>query len=178
MLFRSVPNQGRGNSRDKKGNLLYEFNPYDVDAGVTYTFNKGPLYHGAFPVTVSGDFLHNPAAPNQNMAWTAGFTIGKAGKKKTWQLDYRYTYLPGDAWYEEFPESDFGAFYVNKASDAKDPGYRSGTNVKGHWVKLAVSPSDAITLSVAYFFTDLVHNSPHGSESGAGRLQVDAVWKF
>ena len=173
----AVPNQGRGNSRTTGGALVYGYNTFDVDAGVTYTFAHAPLYKGAFPVTISGDILHNTSAPDENTGWTAGFTLGKAGKRKTWQLDYRYTFLPGDAWYEEYPESDFGAFYVS-APTGGSSGYRSGTNLKGHWVKLSASPSDSVTLSVAYFFSDLVRNSPAGSESGAGRLQVDAVWKF
>ena len=173
----AVPNQGRGNSRTAGGALVYGYNLIDIDAGVTYTFEHAPFYNGALPVTVSGDILHNHSAADDNTGWTAGFTVGKAGKRKTWQLDYRYTFLPADATFEEFTESDFGAFYV-KAPTGGNTGYRSGTNVKGHWVKLSASPSDSVTLSVAYFFTDLVHNSPAGSESGAGRLQVDAVWKF
>jgi len=171
----NVPNQGRGNSRDAAGNLLNGYNAWVGDAGVTYTFESGPLYSGKFPVTVSGDYMHNLTAQTDNRGWSAGFTVGKAGKRKTWQLDYRYTFLGADAWYEEFVESDFGAFYVN-APPGGNTGYRSGTNVKGSWVKLSVSPSDSVTLSVAYFLTKLINETP--DDSSAGRLQLDAVWKF
>ena len=173
----AVPNQGRGNTRNAAGALVHGFNPYIGDAGLTYLFDSGPLYKGTFPVTVSGDYIYNPSAPNDNIGWSAGARLGKAGKKNTWQLDYRYTHLEADAWYEEFPESDFGAVYAT-APVGGNNGYRSGTNVKGHWVKASYSPADALTLSVAYFFTDLINPNPSGSDSGAGRLQVDLVWKF
>lgn len=173
----NVPNQGRGNSRTTGGALEHGFDPVIGELSATYLFDKVPLYTGAFPVTVSGDYIYNHSAPDENTGYGFGFTLGKSGKKKTWQIDYRYTYLAGDAWYEEFTESDFGAFYGSPAPSGGSSGYRSGTNVKGHWLKAGYSPNNALTLSVAYFFTDLVDGTPN-SDSGAGRLQVDAVLKF
>jgi hypothetical protein len=177
LVTAAVPNQGRGNTRNAAGALANGFNAWVGDAGVTYTFESAPIYSGKLPVTVSGDYLYNQSAPTDNQAWSAGFTLGKAGKRKTWQLDYRYTRLEADAWYEEFVESDFGAFYVT-APPGGNTGYRSGTNVKGHWMKASYSPSDSVTLSVAYFLTELINPSPSNSDSCAGRFQVDAVWKF
>jgi hypothetical protein len=177
LVTAAVPNQGRGNTRDAAGALAYGFNAWVADAGLTYTFESAPLYSGKLPMTVSGDYLYNTSAPSDNRAWSAGLTLGKAGKKKTWQLDYRYTRLEADAWYEEFVESDFGAFYVT-APPGGTTGYRSGTNVKGHWMKASYSPSDSVTLSVAYFLTKLINPSPSNSDSDAGRLQIDAIWKF
>ena len=174
----SVPNQGRGNSRNADGSLVHGYNPFVIDAAATYSFESAPMYNGAFPVTASADYMYNHSAPSQNKGYGFGATFGKAGKKKTWQLDYRYTYLPMDAWYEEFTESDFGAYYGSPKPIGGDTGYRSGTNIKGHWLKASVSPTDALTLSMAYFLTDLVHSTVHGYNSGAGRLQVDAVLKF
>lgn len=172
-----VPNQGRGNTRTPAGDLVYGYSPFHVDAGVTYTLETMPLYTGKFPITVSGDYLHNPSAPRNNDAYSVGITMGKAGKKSTWQLDYRWTSLEADAWYEEFTESDFGATYVT-APAGGSTGYRYGTNVRGHWAKLSYSPFNTLTLSAAYFATELINPSPAGSKSGAGRLQIDAVVKF
>jgi hypothetical protein len=177
LVTAAVPNQGRGNTRDAAGALAHGFNVWVGDAGVTYTFESAPLYSGKLPVSITGDYLYNMSAPSDNRSWGAGVTIGKAGKRRTWQFDYRYTRLEADAWYEEFVESDFGAFYVT-APPGGDTGYRSGTNVKGHWFKASYSPSDSVTLSVAYFLTDLINPSPGNLDSCAGRLQVDAVWKF
>lgn len=178
----NVPNVNRGNTRNAAGAPANNFNPIYVDGGVTWTLEKFPRYPGPFPISVGGDYLNNPAAPNGNEGYSAGITFGKAGKKGTWEVAYRWENLQGDAWFEEFPESDFGAFYqvqqANAGFAAPGAGYGSGTNVRGHWVKLSYSPYDSFMFSVACFFTELIQASPAGSESGITRLQMDAVWKF
>lgn len=178
----NVPNVGRGNTRNASGAPAYNFNPVYVDGGVTWTLDSFPRYPGAFPINLSGDYVHNPAASAANAGYSAGITFGRAGKKGTWELAYRYEHLEADAWFEEFPESDFGAFYQtqqpNAGFTAPGAGYGSGTNVRGHWVKLSYSPYDSLTLSAACFFTDLISPSPGGSPSGMTRLQMDGVWKF
>jgi hypothetical protein len=50
--------------------------------------------------------------------------------------------------------------------------------VRGHIIKATFSPYDSLTLGVSYFLTDLINPSSAGSKSGAGRLQLDAAWKF
>ena len=57
-------------------------------------------------------------------------------------------------------------------------GYGAGTNTRGHIIKASYSPYDSLTLSVTYFRTELIDESPLASDSKMGRLQVDAVWKF
>lgn len=181
-----VPNQNRGNTRGPSANtsvgalanaLVYDFHPVIADAAVTYTLDKFPLYHGAFPIKLAGDFMHNPNAGSENQAWSAGVTFGKAGKKGLWEFSYRYKYLEANAWYEEFTDSDFGAFY--QTVPAGDTGnYGSGTNVKGHVLKAAYSPYDALTLGVTAFFTELINPNPLASESKTTRIQMDASLKF
>jgi len=175
----NVPNVSRGNTRNAVGAPAFGFNPIYVDGGVTWTLDSFPHYPGPFPINVSGDYVNNPLASRLNEGWSAGITFGKAGKKGTWELAYRYENLEGDAWFEEFPESDFGAFYQSgPANSGFGAGYGSGTNVRGHWIKLSYSPYDSFTFSVACFITDLIKAVPGSSESGMTRLQVDAVWKF
>ena len=102
---------------------------------------------------------------------------GLRSKKGTWDLGYQYRHLEGDAWYEEFTESDFGANYITAATGGS-AGYRAGTNVKGHVIRAQYSPYDSFTFGITYWLTDLIDESPAGSKSGSGRLQVDAVLKF
>jgi len=142
-----IPDQQRGNTRDALGNPVAHFNPIYADASVTYLVDSFPLYTGAFPITVSGDFLHNPAYSKDNEGYTAGVTFGKSGKKKTWEVSYRYTALQSDAWFEEFTESDFGAFYEGTPVGGKS-GYGAGTNVRGHTIKAGYSFNDAVTLNL------------------------------
>jgi len=173
----SVPNVGRGNTRNAAGVLQYHYNPIQADAALTYTFEKFPLYEAPFPITVFGEYLNNPAVSEDNEGYAFGIVLGKSGKKKLWDLSYQYRVLEADAWWEEVVESDFGANYI-AAPTGGSSGYRNGTNVRGHVFRAQYSPFDHATLSVTYWLTELINESPTGSESGTGRLQVDATLKF
>jgi hypothetical protein len=179
----AVPNVNRGNTRSASTAPTYGFNPWVVDGAITFNVDRTPLYRGAFPVKVSGEYLQNPAAPSgaDNYAWNAGVVFGKASKKGTWEFSYTYKWLGANAWYEEVEDSDFGAFYgQNNAppNSGFNYGYGAGTDVKGHILRFAYSPADSVLLSVKAFLTDLIRAFPGGSDSHMNRLQVDANWKF
>ena len=179
----SVPNQQRGNARDGSGTLVYGYDPVALDASATYFLNSAPFYMGAFPIKVSGEYIINPGAPSgmDNYAYAAGIQFGKSGKRKTWEASYTYKWLGANAIWEEFSDSDFGAYYAaanSPANSGSGVGYGSGANVKGHIFKFAYSPSDSMTISVKWFLTDLITPYPATSESGMNRMQVDAMWKF
>ena len=173
----NVPDQNEGNTRDAAGNLLNNFNPVIVDASVMYLFDHAPLYKGQFLVRVGAEYLYNPGASANNNGYAAGISFGKAGKKGTWELAYRWKVLEADAWYEEFVDSDTGAFY-QAAPVGGRRGYAAGTNLRGHWLRAAWSPFDSFTFSATYYLFDLINEVPPGSDSQANRLQVDAMWKF
>jgi hypothetical protein len=158
--------------------LVYNYNPFVADVALTYTLDSFPMYNGTFPIKFAADYVNNPAAADQdNEAYSVGFTLGKAGKKKTYELAYTYKYLGADAWYEEVVDSDFGAFYQT-APPGGSAGYGPGTNLKGHIVKLSYSPFDSLTLSAKWFRTETINESPPGSDGMMNRIQVDAVFKF
>jgi len=173
----AIPNQGGGNTRTAGGALVNAYRPLQADASMTYLFDKFPLYKAACPVTVFGEIIHNPEVDDRGDGYALGIMLGKSGKRGMWDLGYQYRNIEGDAWFEEFTESDFGANYVT-APVGGTAGYRSGTNVKGHIVRGQFSPTDALTLGVTYAITELIEESPAGSDSGTGRLQVDATLKF
>jgi hypothetical protein len=177
----AVPNQNVGNTRDAAGNLAYDYNPVVASASATYTLESFPMFSGFFPIKIAGEYMHNPAAPSENTGWWAGLTLGKAGKRRTWELAYKYKHLEGDAWYEEFVDSDYGAYYAAApANSGQSSGYRAGTNAKGHILKASYSPYDPLTLSVGYTLTDLADNdnNQYGSSDTIGRMIVDAILKF
>jgi hypothetical protein len=173
----AVPNQNRGNTRTAGGALVYDYNPVVVDGAITYTLESFPFYSGPFPIKLGGDFMYNPTVDERNTAYSAGFTFGKAGKKKTWEIAYTWKYLGGDAWYEEVVDSDFGALY-QAAPPGGSTGYGAGTNTRGHIVKVSYSLYDSLTLSAKWFRTESIDEVPGGSDSTMNRLQVDAVLKF
>lgn len=169
----NIPDVNRGNTRDATTAPAYNFNPIVADGSFTYTLEKFPFYAGNFPMSIAGEYVYNPGAPTRNQAFAAGVTVGKTGKKGSWQMSYRYRFQESDSWFEEFVESDFGAFYgVGPA------GYFAGTNTKGHVFRIGYSPYDSITLNASYFLAEVIDNPSPGTESELGRLQVDAVWKF
>ncbi len=204
LLGASVPDQNSGNVRQGGGAAavsapIYNFNPITADLSATYNLASFPMYAGAFPIKIFGDFMFNPAAHDlastdirgqqsaDNQAYQFGVTLGKSGKKGTWDLTWRYKVLEANAWFEELVDSDFGAFYQrsptgsllsNAGNNVGSYGYRAGTNVRGHIVKATYSPYDSLTFGVTYFLTELINEAANTGSSQAGRLQVDMVLKF
>jgi hypothetical protein len=178
----TVPNVNVGNTRNADGTLANEMIPVVLDAALTYSLDPFPTHRAKFPIKVFGTYMYNLGSADDNQGYEVGLSAGKAGKKDTWELAYRWRYLDRDAWFEEVVDSDFGAFYqAAHLNSGAGSGYRAGTNVKGHIFKASYSPADAFTLSVTYFMTELVDASVvagRKTESDAGRIQVDASWKF
>ena len=137
-----------------------------------------------------GEYIVNPTISEKNDGYWLGAMFGKSGKKRTWELSYRYKHLEADAWYEEFVDSDTGAYRTPTASPAlagsgQTAGYRPGTGLKGHVAKAAYSFSDAFTLGVTYYLYGLIDTPTVTTaagdtiqESHAHRVQLDAIWKF
>ena len=185
-----VPNVNGGNTRyatpvgkHRAGDLVYNYDPIVVDAAVTYTLDSFPLYPGAFPIRLGGEWMHNPGAPSNNEGLWGGAVFGKSGKKGTWEASYRYIRLEEDAQYEEFVNDDFGAYREIAFVGDTARGYRAGTGVEGHVMKVAYSLSDGFFISATWYLTDSVHPAKltpasKATESGTHRVQIDATWKF
>ncbi|MEQ2005354.1 MAG: putative porin [Limisphaerales bacterium] len=191
LLPSQAPNVEAGNTRDATGRLLNSFNPIVGNASVTYKLDSLPLYQGEFPVKLGGEFMKNPGASSNNEGWNAGITFGKAAKRGNWEVFYRYQVLRADAWYEEFPDDDNGAFYAtghplltgaSNANGLQGAGFLGGTNIRGHYFKATYSFTDFATLSLSYYLNELIINNSASATTdkrdGAGHLIVDMMWKF
>ncbi len=184
----AVANINVGNTRDNKtGALVNDYYPVIVDAALTYSIEKTGFYPGSLPIRIGGEFMHNPGAHENNQGWWVGAFLGKAAKKNTWELSYRYKYLENDAWYEEFVDSDYGAYYATAplngvGQSGKKTGSFNGTGVDGHIVKAVYALSDSFTIGATWFYTGLIESQDaktHANqESGQHRIQLDAIWKF
>lgn len=173
----NIANNNTGNTRNAAGSPAASFNPIVVSGSVTYKLDSMPIYHGAFPIKLAGEYLNNPATDNDNIGWWGGITFGSAGKKGNWDFSYRYQQLESDAWFEEFVDDDnVGYFQTAGASDKS--GLSGGTNIKGHLVKLNYSITDSLTFTLTGYFNDLIDPRPAGSKSGATHLMADLLWKF
>ena len=177
----SVANLNVGNSHKPVTGAppTYGFNPIFVDGAITYNLSEFPGYAGKFPIKLAADYLHNPVADADADGYSFGLTLGKSGKKKTWEVSYRWRELQANAWFEELVDSDTGAFYRTAITGSgRGGGYQAGTNVRGHVLRAAYSPYDSFTLGVTYFMMEAIHENPVTTGSSIGRLQVDAVLKF
>jgi hypothetical protein len=178
-----VPNNNQGNTRDDNGDLIYNYNPIIASGSVTYTLDSFPLYHGKFPIKLAGEFMDNPGADSNNQGVWGGVTLGKSGKKGTWDISYRYQYLEADAWYDELVDDDNVTFYSNTSTALAKNSWVSGTNVKGHLIKFNYSFTDFLTISFTTYLNELI--KPGLNTDGAGESRNDAVhlmadlmWKF
>src|SRR6266436_1091986 len=146
-------------------------------------------YTGVFPIKVSGEFMDNLSPSSENKAWRAGVTFGKAGRKNTWEVNYRYQRLEADAWFDALVDDDNGAFYAGNKQLAfrgagKDNGWLGGTNVKGHQVVATYSFTDSLNFTFIYYLNELIIANPSGpaslvsGSSSASHFMADLNWKF
>jgi len=184
----AVPYINQGNSRMTNGVLINGYAPIIADASATYKLDSFPLYPGAFPIKVAGEYINNldtVSGNKNNQAIWGGITFGKAGTKHTWDLSYRYEYLEADATYDQLVDDDNGAYYQH-APNGGAAGWYGGTNVKGHLIKANYSITDSLTLSFTCFLNELISpslNTPAGANHGepnnsATHLMADLMWKF
>ncbi len=175
------PFYNSGNSRNANGFLVNNYNPIIGTASATYKFDSLPLYPAAFPVKVSGEYMANPGARNNNVGYRAGLTLGKAGIKRGWEINYRYQRLEADAWFDALVDDDNGGYYATgnpqMAGTGKLNGWYGGTNVKGHLMQGTYSFTDFLNFTFTYYLNDLIINAP-GKDSSAGHFMADVMWKF
>lgn len=176
------PFYNSGNTRDGLTGLLKNnYNPIIATAAATYKLDSFPFYDGAFPLKVSGEYMNNPGAPANNEAYRLGLSIGKAGKRKTWEINYRYQRLEADAWFDAMVDDDNGAFYStgNKQliGTGKANGWFGGTNVRGHQMQATYSFTDYLNFTFTYYLNDLIIGTP-GQKGAAGHFMADIMWKF
>jgi len=175
------PFYNSGNTRDANGFLKHNFNPIIGSAWLTYKLDSFPVYKGAFPIKVGGEYMDNPGAPASNKAFRFGGTLGKAGKKQTWELNYRFQRLEADAWFDALEDDDNGAFYgpgnPQLVGTGKSTGWFGGTNVKGHQVIATYSFTDFLNFTFIYYRNDLIIKTPN-QPGEASHFMADLNWKF
>jgi hypothetical protein len=159
--------------------FVAHFNPIVASGSVTYTLDSFPLYPGAFPIKLSGEYLDNPAASKNNKGWWGGITLGKSGKKHTWDIAYRYQRLEADAWWDQIVDDDNIAVFPSHAGlNTSSAAAAGGTDIQGHMVKFNYSIFDSLTFSFSAYINDLVVNPVPSQKTDAIHAMADLMWKF
>ena len=155
--------------------FAHTYNPIVVSGSTTYKLDSFPLYKGAFPIKLAGEFMDNPAASSNNKGCWGGITFGKSGKKGLWDLSYRYQYLEADAWWDQVVDDDNVAVFPTSSTVAA---IHSGTNIKGHLIKFNYSIFDSLTFSFTCYMNDLIHNPYPTAKTDTLHAMADIMWKF
>jgi hypothetical protein len=176
----NLGNTMAGATSGTNGMFACNFNPIVASGSVTYTLDSFPLYPGAFPIKLAGEYMDNPSAPSKNQGCWGGITFGKSGKKGLWDLSYRYQYLEADAWWDQIVDDDNVAFFPVKTSTFGNTAVAAvgGTNIKGHMVKFDYSIFDSLTFSFTCYVNDLINNPVPSSKTAAVHAMADLMWKF
>ncbi|HEY1718328.1 MAG TPA: putative porin [Verrucomicrobiae bacterium] len=157
------------------GRPASDFNPVVASGSVTYTLDSFPLYNGAFPIKLAGEYMNNPAAASNNEGWWGGVTFGKSGKRGTWDISYRYQRLEANAWWDQLVDDDNVAVVPASLTTGAAAG---GTNIKGHMIKFNYSITDALTFTFTCYANDLINNPVPGAKTDAVHAMADLMWKF
>jgi len=195
----NVPYINQGNTRKVVGGngvLVNGYTPLIADASTTYKLDSFPLYPGAFPIKLSGEYINNVdtiQTDKNNQGYWVGITFGKSGTKHTWDISYRYEYLEADATYDQLVDDDNGAYYQTANANTGNTGYYlqngyyGGTNVKGHLIKANYSITDSLTFTFSCYLNQLINQNLPGNnnvtptvepKNNAIHAMADLTWKF
>jgi hypothetical protein len=161
-----------GNS--ESGNkVVSNFNPYFLDAALTY---KG----WARPLKFSAMYLNNPAAAasSEDTGYSLGVKYGSAKKAGEWEIGYEWRHLEQDSAWAGLTDSDFGAFGARNVALGNGNKYYNGTNVEGSLIKGKYQLYDNVKLGFGWGITDAIKNDVSGTDKTTHRFSFDVIFSF
>jgi hypothetical protein len=187
----NVPDSNHGNTRDSAGVLQNDYQLLITDGKLTYSLESIPFYKGPFPISLSGEYIHNFGARDRNIGYSFGPSFGRVtqtGKvqKGNWEISYRYQELQGDMNYEELTASDNGVFYRSRpvgepaapGATAFRPQFFNGINLRGHAFRAAYAPFESLVLDLRVWLNEPIDVSSPADKVQGVRVLTDLVWKF
>lgn len=119
----------------------YEFRY--TSGGVVSEFGLNDPLGDNFPIDlprvgIFGEYMKNPSADSQNVAWMAGGYLGnsKVSGWGTWKITGAYKSIGKDAWLDILPDSDF---------------YSGATDVKGYEAIFEMGFAKGVSLAFDYY---------------------------
>ena len=126
-------------------------------------------------VKLYGSLIENHAASSANEGLIYGVKYGSAKKAGQWEAGIEYRELEANSVYDDYSDSDFGAY--GTGSNAGQ--YYNGTDVEGIVLKSKYNLYDNVQLGFTWYRTE--NNDADGSIENPNendRFQFDAVFKF
>jgi hypothetical protein len=162
-----------GNSETSGNKVASNFNPYFVDAALTY---KG----WARPVKFSAMYLNNPAAAasSEDTGYSLGVKYGSAKKAGEWEIGYEWRHLEQDSTWHGLTDSDFGAFGARNVTGNNGNKYYNGTNVEGSLIKGRYQLYNNVKLGFGWGITDAIKNDVSGTDKTTHRFSFDVIFSF
>ena len=162
-----------GNSETSGNKIASNFNPYFVDAALTY---KG----WARPLKFSAMYLNNPAAAasSEDTGYSLGIKYGSAKKPGEWEIGYEWRHLEQDSTSHGLSDSDFGAFGVRNVTGSDGNKYYNGTNVEGSLIKGRYQLYDNVKLGFGWGITEAIKNDVSGTDKTTHRFSFDVIFSF
>lgn len=143
-----------------KGNSLDENGYYTMDYSIAEAFLVLNGKFGELPFELSGHYVVNTEADDDDTGYLAGLSLGKVKDAMTWQLKYNYRRLEADAVVGAFCHSDF---------------IGGGTNGKGHSFSFALGLAKNVSAGINYLMNEI---GLEGSSTDYNDLQLDLNFKF
>jgi hypothetical protein len=143
-----------GNTVDASNRYVYDYDEIEGFAELAFSLLGRPA-------SVFVDYVKNSDADEFDTGWAAGFQLGQAKARGTWDLSYAYQDLEKDAVFGLWTDSDFGG---------------GGTDTTGHVLRGTYALTDRTGLALAYFLNEIGENA--GNETDYDRLQLDLNFKY
>lgn len=146
-----------GNSTDDgtpSGRLLYDFNVIELAAEFDTRI-------ASLPLQLWANVAQNQDPSDLNLAWGAGFMLGKASAAHSWEVGAGYQSIEKDALFGQFLESDF--------ADGR-------TDAHGWVLRTGYAPVRNLTLNALYYNTQ--RQMDVGTPVNGERVQLDFNLKF
>lgn len=159
-------NTDAGHTEDSKngGNSATgQYNPIIIDGALTYKESSVPIKLGA-------SYITNPAVDQDDSGYLLGITFNESKKPGSWELGYQYRRLEADSLWDNWTDSDFGAWGVGGIANS----FKAGTDIRGHVIRGKYQVNSAMQAIATAFLSESMNNK----SDDATRIVVDVIFKF
>ena len=156
-----TPNNSKQTNTLSGGKFVYDYNIVDVSA--EYPVCEIKISDISLPVNLLGGYVKNFApGVKKDTGWLAGFKLGKAQQKNSWDFSYNYRRLAADAVLDFLNDNTF---------------HDGGTNSKGHKFSLKYIPLENTEACLTNYYAKKISGIKTSGEV-LDIIQLEFIAKF